>query len=908
MATAYVRQDKVPLPPTDAKVVTTACDYCIVACGYKVYTWPVGKDGGPQASQNALGADFPGRIPVMRPWVSPNQHTVVQVDGQPHNAVVVPDFDSRVVNRSGNHSIRGGTLALKCFQADGPTADRLQHPMVRVNGELTPVDWDTALDAMAAVSQYVIANHGVSAWAFKMYSYQYFENTYAASKLALDSIRTPAFAPHDKPGAGSDTAGVDDTGIQTFSASYDDWKEADVLFISGTDPFETKTIVFTSWIMAKPKKIIYVLPRKTAGVAWAEANGGLFLQVIPGTDTLLHLAISRIILENGWEDAEWLSSHVANSWEIESGFGRGTRNTPWQWRTTWGILGTDFEGYKEWILNYEWSDLNTASRITGVPAEKIRQAAEMLTGAGNSSRPKASFAFEKGNYWSNNYTNTASFAAMGVLCGAGNRPGQMISRMGGHQRGWMGAAGYPRDKSPEKLPGRRKREMDLDRWVENGKVRFAYVLGTTWTAAMAASQELAETFRKATTGNPHQITSTDKQAIIDTLIQRVDSGGMVVVWQNIYLQPPLGTDLADFVLPAATWGEEDFTRENGERRLRLYSKFYDPPGEAKPDWWILSRFAKKMGFKGYDWETSNDVFEEAARFGRGTPRNYHPLVQMARKQGIPAHELLRKLGTHGIQSPIRWYPSMPEHQEPGYKEYAGFYEDPNGHGVLVGTKRLHDEALDPGVPQGSTVFKKWLTHFSTQSGKLVLNKSPWEFFADFFERIKPDPSKGELWLTNGRVNEIWQSDFDDRRKLYLRQRWPDTFIEIHPEDAARYGIESGDEVRLFSDDILIQTGGFIMRQGQDHTFTELMKQGHIRIGKGDCRAVAIVTDAVQPGLLFNYFLWPDSPTNSLVHRVPDAVTNRYRFKVGKAKIEKIGESPFKNSFEEMTFKSRNVML
>jgi len=50
----YVAKDFVPLPPNDADVLTTACDYCTVACGYKVYRWPVGKDGGSNAAQNAL--------------------------------------------------------------------------------------------------------------------------------------------------------------------------------------------------------------------------------------------------------------------------------------------------------------------------------------------------------------------------------------------------------------------------------------------------------------------------------------------------------------------------------------------------------------------------------------------------------------------------------------------------------------------------------------------------------------------------------------------------------------------------------------------------------------------------------------------------------------------------------------
>ncbi|MFQ5518126.1 MAG: molybdopterin-dependent oxidoreductase, partial [Acidimicrobiia bacterium] len=323
------------------------------------------------------------------------------------------------------------------------------HPQIRINGRLTPVDWDTAVKVMAAVSRHVIANHGESAWAMKTYSYEFFENTYAISKLAFGAVKTPAYSPHDKPGAGNDTAGVDDAGIVTFSASYRDWGDADVLYISGTDPFETKTIVFTQWIMPGAVKLIMALPRRTAGVAWAEENGGLFLQVIPGTDSLLHMAISRLILENGWEDRDFVDRWIANSFEIGAGMGRGTRNTPWQWRSTWGKIGAlPFDDYKNWLLDYEPASIGFAVAETGVPAAKIEQAAEMLTGGGGE-RPKTSFAFEKGNYWSNNYGNTASFSAMGLLCGAGNRPGIIGS---GTAR--MGPCHLPHGRTSAGMDGR----------------------------------------------------------------------------------------------------------------------------------------------------------------------------------------------------------------------------------------------------------------------------------------------------------------------------------------------------------------------------------------------------------------------------------------------------------------------
>ncbi len=521
-------EDRVPLPPRDATVTTTACDYCIVACGYKVYTWPLGREGGPKASQNALKTDFPVGAGK---WVSPNMHNVVTVGGQPRHVVVMPDGDAKVVNLAGNHSIRGGVLAQKCFNAERPSRDRLLSPMMRVRGTLQAVPWDVAFEVMAGISKHVLDRYGESAWAMKTYSYQYFENTYAISKLAFDAINPPAYAPPDKPGPGPDTPGLDWAGIDAFSASYEDWGMADVIYMAGTDPWETKSALFTSWIMggANPdKKLIFALPRKTTGAAWGEQRGGLFLPVIPGTDAVLHLAIARIILENGWEDREFIAKWVSNEWEIDTGMGRGPRNTPVEWFTTWGRYGVGFDAYKKWLLGYRYAELATASQISGVPVELIRQTADMLAKPRpDGTRPKTSFMLEKGIYWCNNLGNTTSFSALGLLCGAGNRPGRVIARGGGHQRGWMGIGSYPRGLSPEKFPGRRKKEIDLDRWVLDGHVRFAWVIGTTWLQAMAASQELIDVFGKLTRANPHQITSFDPKAAIETLERRADSGGRV---------------------------------------------------------------------------------------------------------------------------------------------------------------------------------------------------------------------------------------------------------------------------------------------------------------------------------------------------------------------------------------------
>ena len=173
-----LRSDEYPdglqnLPPKDAEVFTTGCDYCIAGCGYKVFRWPVrGKNGGPKASQNALGVDLPTAT-LSGSWISPSMHNVVTADGKKQNVIVLPDPDMKHVNKGGDHSIRGGCIAQKCYNPDTPTRDRLQYPQLRVNGKLERISWDDATDIMAQVSEYVLEKFGVHAWGMKAYSYEF---------------------------------------------------------------------------------------------------------------------------------------------------------------------------------------------------------------------------------------------------------------------------------------------------------------------------------------------------------------------------------------------------------------------------------------------------------------------------------------------------------------------------------------------------------------------------------------------------------------------------------------------------------------------------------------------------------------------------------------------------------------
>ena len=67
---------------------------------------------------------------------------------------------------------------------------------------------------------------------------------------------------------------------------------------------------------------------------------------------------------------------------------------------------------------------------------------------------------------------------------------------------------------------------------------------------------------------------------------------------------------ADAVLPASTFAETEGTFINGEGRLQKFNKVIDPLGEAKPDWWIITQLARRMGNKGFYFKNPSEITKE----------------------------------------------------------------------------------------------------------------------------------------------------------------------------------------------------------------------------------------------------------------------------------------------------------
>ncbi len=259
-------------------------------------------------------------------------------------------------------------------------------------------------------------------------------------------------------------------------------------------------------------------------------------------------------------------------------------------------------------------------------------------------------------------------------------------------------------------------------------------------------------------GHEKQVSSLDHDEIIAQLKARMDAGGMALVVQETY--PNDLTEYVDLVLPAATWCETDLTRAQGERRLRIYSQFYDPPGSARTDWWIIGQIATKMGYEGFTWKDGNAVFEEAAACSKGGHYDYTQLIAFARLNGLSGHEQLRTLSTTGIQLPARLV-----------------------EGELVGTVRLHEKTITDPKNYNWNVSK-----YKTKSGKVIFMRSDWRIAEPIFEKFKPQGD--ELWVLNGRINHIWQTMYDDLRKPYIRDRWPINWPSLPSRTLRRAGLRA----------------------------------------------------------------------------------------------------------------------
>ncbi len=501
------------------------------------------------------------------------------------------------------------------------------------------------------------------------------------------------------------------------TTSYEEFENTDVIICWGSNTQECHPIIYNHMRrgVKNGAKMVVVDPRGIDQTRKADK----WLPVNVGTDICLANAMGHVIIEEGLQNTEFVE--------------RATEH---------------FEDYKEKVAGYT---PEYAEEITGVPADDIREVARMYATA-----DKATLNWTLGITEHHNGAE-AVFALinLGLLTGHVGKYGSGLNPLRGQNNvqggGDMGAipnrmVGGWNWNDPEAaelfeevwgspLPpriGKNQAEMMQD--VEAGELTCMYVIGE----------------------NPVQSDANEHHH--EELFGSLD----FLVVQDIFLTKT--GRMADVVLPAAaSWAETEGTVVNSERRVQRVHRIVDPPGEARPDEWIITDIANRMG-AGWDYETAEDIWDEVRRLAP----NF---------SGI-SYERLEQY--NGIQWPCRdgsieeISDNTPAEQLVGESESAG--ED--GGTVVkekpqVGTKFLHSEL--------------WADE--------VERRAPFTP-VDHAGPVETPDEQYPFQLTTGR--RLAFHNTGTMTQSYKKVKDNEELLEICEEDAQRFGIEDGDMVRVSS--------------------------------------------------------------------------------------------------------------
>lgn len=520
--------------------------------------------------------------------VDPRRNRIVRVTSEP--GCVPNDGNTCVKGRFGFHFVHA--------------PERLTKPLIREGTSFREASWEEAIALVGRRLAEIRDRYGPDGIAFLSSACCTNEENYLMQKLARAAGRTNnvdqcATKCHAPSVAGLAAA----LGSGAMTNSIPEIKNVDTLFVIGANPTETHPIIGLEMKKAlrRGAKLIVADPRKT----WLARRADIHIQHIPGTDNFLLNAMMNYIIQQGWHDEEFIAERCEN-----------------------------FDAFAENVRKYS---VEEAAEVCGVPAELICRAAEMYA-HGN---PSAIFYTMGITQHICGTENTQNIANLALLCGQIGKPSSGVNPLRG-QNNVQGACDMGAIHSV--LPGYQsvKDEAVREKFKEAWGVELPTNAGGRSTDFIDwAAQGLLKGFYIMGEDPMH---SDPNSAHVREALQKLE----FIVVQEIFMTET--AQLADVVLPGASFAEKEGTFTNTERRVQRVRKAVDPPGEARPDWQILCDVATAMGYPMH-YTSPAEIWAEIASL---TP-------SMA---GI-TYERIEKIG-------IQWPCPTPEHPGTSYLHAGRF--------------------------------------------------------------------------------------------------------------------------------------------------------------------------------------------------------------------------------------------
>jgi assimilatory nitrate reductase catalytic subunit len=584
---------------------------------------------------------------------------------------------------------------------------RLLYPMIRCSkGTMEQVAWTDALDHVAHRFRHIVARDGPGAVAFYLSGQLMTEDYYVANKLMKGFIGSANVDTNSRLCMSSTVAGHRRAfGADTVPGCYEDLDAADLLVLVGSNAAWCHPVLFQRMLANKLKRgarIVVIDPRRTDTAGDAD----LFLGLKPGTDTALFSGLLVHLADTGALDHDYIQRHTTG-FEEALARARGIAGSIAATALATGLVEQDVAnffrtfGHTPRVVTLFSQGVNQSAQGT----DKVNAIINCHLATGRIGKPGAS-----------PFSLTGQPNAMG-----GREVGGLANQLAAHM------AFTPPDidrvrrfwKAPRIATHEGLKAVQMFEAIGRGEIKTLWVMGTN----PAVSLPDADAARAA--------------------LKKLE---LFVISENVLSNDTVSAG-AHVLLPAQAWGEKSGTVTNSERRISRQRAFLDPPGEAKPDWWIVGEVAKRLGFgAAFDFNSAADVFREHA-------------------------------------------------------DLSGFENSGDRDFDIGALKAISDEAFDQLAPvlwpirEGAGPQQRFFV-----DGGFFADDRKARFIAPEIPSLRTETSAGRpLRLNTGRIRDQWHTMTRSGISPRLGQHLPEPFVEVHPDDAARSGVVDGGFARIVTD-------------------------------------------------------------------------------------------------------------
>ena len=461
-----------------------------------------------------------------------------------------------------SHPTNQGRICIRGWHVHeiASSPDRLTSPLLKKNGKFEEVSWDEAFGFVATRLREVRNQHGPDALAFLNSPRCSNEESYLLQKLARAVIGTNNV--HHGTGAYSNNSInvlMDMLGVAASTNSAAELAESEVIVVDGVDLARRLPTLGGAVIRAKlgGTKLIVVGTRRHRVAESAD----LFLQIRPGTETLLYGAMAKVIVDRGLMKLPFIKSRCR-----------------------------DYQEFLGAVYNY---DLLRAAEGCGVSAGLIEEAA-LIYGRAATAALLFSTSMED-----RTRDSIRAVVNLALLSGNVGKRGAGIFALT-EQNNLQGVCDV--GMLPDRLPG-----YGL---VTDAAARSS--LETIWGAKVPGVPGLGSRALLTHRGNGevramwlsrYDPVNTAFLGDIAAQLRQLD----LLVVQHLFMNET--AEFAHVVLPTTAFGEEQVSFTSTDRRIQLAEKVLEPPHGLTPAWEQITRVAQLLG-ANWTYASAADVMEE----------------------------------------------------------------------------------------------------------------------------------------------------------------------------------------------------------------------------------------------------------------------------------------------------------